>query len=68
MSELRTRIEAKKKKLEAELLERKADAQGAASDAVREIKAKLAELDKLVGDSWDDLSDSVRKKLADWLR
>ena len=68
MSELKTRVEAKKKKLEAELLENKADAQGATSDAVRSIKAKLAELEKLLSDGWETLSDAVRDKLAKWLR
>ena len=68
MSELRNRVEAKKKRLEAEILEKKADAQGATTDAVRALKAKLNELEKLIGDGWDDLSEAVQRKLTEWLR
>jgi len=68
MSELKSRIEAKKKQLEADLLTLKADAQGKTSEAAKRIKAKLAELETLLAQGWGNLNDNVRAKLNDWLR
>ncbi len=67
MNELKTRIEAKKKKLEADLLTAKADAQGATSNAISNIKARLHSLEELLSDGWDDLTDDVSARLNSWL-
>lgn len=67
-AELKSRIEAKKKQLEAELAKAKADAHGSANDATEEIARKLEELESHLHDGWDNLSETVSKKLNDWLK
>jgi len=67
MSELRSRIEARRKRLEADLLEAKANAQAAGKEAVDQLKAKIAELDDALKDGWENLSDQVSERLNKWL-
>jgi len=66
--ELKNRIEAKRKQLEADLAKAKADGQGSTNDAAEEIAKKLEELKTSLSDGWDNLSESVSKKLNDWLK
>lgn len=67
-AELRTRVEAKKKKLEADLVKAKAEAKGGTNDTAERITHKLEELKVSIGHGWDNLSEGVSKKLNDWLK
>lgn len=65
--QLRGRVEAKCKRLEARLLEAKADSSQQAKDTVQSIETQLAEVRGRVADGYASLdADSVRK-LNDWL-
>lgn len=65
--ELRARVEAKKKQLEADLAAKKADAEGARNEATKKIRAKLDELNETLEKGWDDLSEAAAAKLNAWL-
>ena len=65
--ELRARVEAKKKQLEADLAAKKADAEGARNEATKKIRAKLDELNATLEKGWDDLSEAAAAKLNAWL-
>ena len=67
-SELRHRVEAKKKELEASLERAKADAQGEVSEAVERIQLKLNELNDYLREGWDNLSEAVADRLNEWLK
>ena len=67
-AELKKRVEAKRKELEAELAKAKAAARGASNDATKAIQAKLEALQSYLADGWEDLSESVSAKLNDWLK
>lgn len=67
-TELKSRVEAKKKQLEADLAKAKANAHGDANEAEAAIKSKLEELNSYLGDGWDNFSESVAKKLNNWLK
>ena len=67
-AELRARVEARRKELEAKIARAKADAIGASNEAIDEAKAKLAELEKLVVDGWEKLSEKAAGKLNEWLK
>jgi hypothetical protein len=67
-SELRHRVEARKKELEASLERAKADAQGEASETVDRIQAKLRELDDHLREGWDNLSEAVADRINEWLK
>lgn len=66
--ELKSRITAKRKQLEADLAKAKADAKGTSNDASQEIQKKLEELQTYIGDGWDNLSENVASQLNDWLK
>jgi hypothetical protein len=66
--ELKLRVEARKKELEADLLRARAAAQGAKSDAVDALERKLKSLGETIGSSWDSLTEATAKKLSDWLK
>ena len=73
--ELKSRVEARVKQLEADLAQAKANAHGTSNDATKAIQTKLSALKDHVGDGWDDLSErwddlseSVTAKLNDWLK
>ncbi|MDY7108535.1 MAG: hypothetical protein SYC29_07840 [Planctomycetota bacterium] len=68
IDELRHRVEAKRKMLEARLEEAKADAAGATNDTMRSLRAKLRELDEQIGDGWDSLTEEAAARLNRWLR
>jgi hypothetical protein len=67
VSELKARVEAKRKKLEADIARAKADAQGAANDRVERMEAKIADVRTMLKDGWEDLGESTARKLNDWL-
>ncbi len=66
--ELKLRVEAKKKQLEADLLKARAAAHGAKSDAVEAIEKKLKGLGDALGAGWDAITEATSKKLSDWLK
>lgn len=68
VKEMKSRVEAKKKQLEADLAKAKADARGGANDAEKAIKRKLEELNNYLSDGWDNFSESVAEKLNGWLK
>lgn len=67
IQELKSRFEAKKKQLEADLAKARANAQGKSNDAADKIEAKLKELRSSVGSTWENLSEDAARKLNDWL-
>ncbi len=66
--ELKARVKAKRKELEAHLHELEADGRSAANDGAQRVREKLDELSHLLRDGWDDMSESAAAKLNDWLR
>lgn len=66
--ELKNRVQAKQRELEARYLELKADAQERTREERARVKRKLDELQESVKDGWDNLSDRVAAKLNDWLK
>lgn len=68
VTELKSRVEAKKKQLEADLAKAKADAHGDANDAEKAIRSKLEELNSYLSDGWDNFSEGVAEKLNSWLK
>ena len=67
-NELKHRIEAKQKELEARLAKLKADSSQSARQERQEIENKLDDLKQRMGDSWDDFSEKVAGKLNEWLK
>jgi len=67
-SELKSRIEAKIKEMEARLLTMKADTQAKASDESEKLKTRLADVKESIKDGWDNVTDKVAAKLNDWLK
>lgn len=66
--ELKARVIAKKKELEARLVTLEADANAAARDERAKIKQKLAQIGEDIRTSWDDLTEDVAAKLNRWLK
>ena len=67
-SELKDRITAKKLELQAKLAELKADTKGAVREKVDDLERELHDVEKLVGNGWDNLSEAISKKLNEWLK
>lgn len=65
--ELKDRIDARRKRLEARLTELKADARGDASEARDRIQSRLDELRETYGERADEITESMAAKLNDWL-
>ena len=66
--ELKNRVEAKRKHLEAKLAEFKADAAQNQSESSKKTQEKLDELNEAVKDGWDDLSDAAAERINKVLR
>lgn len=66
--ELRTRVKAKRKELEARLYELEADGRAAANEGAQHARQKLDELNQLLRDGWDNLSQSAASRLNEWLK
>ena len=65
--ELKARVEAKKKIIEAEIAQLKADAKGAKNQQVEKLEKKLGELHSALEKGWDNVTDGMAKKLNSWL-
>lgn len=66
--ELKHRVEAKKKELQAKLERAQADGIEKSSQAADEARQKLDGLDQTLKDGWDNVSDSVADRLNAWLK
>lgn len=66
--ELRDRVQAKKKEIEARIHKLKADSRSTSRDEAKKLERKLDELSGQVKGGWDDLSEDVAAKLNDWLK
>lgn len=66
-SELRDRVEARKKDLEAKLLEWKADTKGSFNEKIDQAENELKNLKEIVKDGWDRVTEPIAKKLNEWL-
>ena len=67
-AELKDRIDAKRKRLEARISELKADARSTSREEVANLQSKLDELGESLKDGWDDISEAVAGKLNAWLK
>ena len=65
--ELKDHVSAKQKRLEAHLLELRADARSNGRADVQRLEAKLEAARQMVVDGWNDLSADVAAKLNSWL-
>lgn len=68
LTELRFRVEARQKQLEADLARAKADAAGLANDHMETMQRKLDELQGALKDGWEKVSEGTLKKLNEWLK
>lgn len=66
-NELKARVKAKKKAMEAELAQLEVDARSEKNTRVAELKTKLKELETTLEKGWDDMSERAAKKLNEWL-
>lgn len=70
--ELKAQIEARRKKLQADLAEAKAAAQGKVSEKVTQLQAQLDEIQSSLEDAmlsgWDKISAGTLGKLNAWLK
>lgn len=66
--ELRSRVEARRKRLEARVEELKADASASARREKDEIERELSSLRSTLAKGWDNLTEEVAGKLNEWLR
>lgn len=67
VKELKHRVQARRKELEAKLHEKLADAHAGSSEAAEKIKKQLSELKEATKEGWDNLRDSTVDKLNQWL-
>ena len=61
--ELKTRVDAKLKQLQADLAAAKANAQGGKNDQVEKIEAKLSEAKEALKSGWENVSEDVAARL-----
>jgi chaperonin cofactor prefoldin len=66
-AELRDRVEARKRELEARIATLKADARASARDEVNELDAKLRDLQQTTKEGWEALTEATAAKLNQWL-
>lgn len=65
--ELKARVHAKKKELEARLATLKADAGAGAREEREKIEQKLSQLGDEIRNGWEELTENVAAKLNRWL-
>jgi predicted nucleic acid-binding Zn-ribbon protein len=66
--ELKMRVEARRKQLEADLAKAKAEAHGRTNDAIEAVQKQLKSLNQTLEAGWDAVSEATAKKLDDWLK
>ena len=67
MDELKLRVEAKKKELEAQIAKFRADSTGNKNDAIEALQKRLSTLESDLKHGWDNVSESIAGKLNRWL-
>ena len=67
VNELKLRVEAKKKDLEAQIAKFKADSLGKSNDTLEALQKKLNSLEGDLKSGWDNVTESVAGKLNRWL-
>jgi hypothetical protein len=67
MHELKLRVEAKKKEMEAQIAKFKADSVSNKNDAVEALQKKLTGLENDLKTGWENMSESIAGKLNRWL-
>lgn len=65
--ELKQRVLARKKDLEASLHRLEAEGSDKAKDTAERVKDSLAELETTLREGWDNLSDAAAERVNDWL-
>lgn len=65
--ELRQRVDAEKKELQARLAQLKVKGTAAANDQAEKIEGELQDLENSLREGWDNLSEKAARKLNDWL-
>lgn len=68
MKELKLRLEAKKKELEAQVARLKADSAGAATETLRSLESKLEGIKGDLSHAFENLSETAAAKLNKWLK
>lgn len=67
VTELKLRVEAKKKQLEAQIAKFKADSVGGANGALEKLQKRLSSLENDLQHGWENVTESVASKLNRWL-
>lgn len=67
-TELKHRVTAKQRELEAKLAEARADATAKGRESAESIKKRLDDLKRIVPEKWDDVREATAQKLNTWLR
>lgn len=67
-TEMKLRVEAKKKEIEQKLTQLRAEAHGTKNDEIEQLEQQLNEINSLVKDGWDNLSETVVEKLNSILK
>jgi hypothetical protein len=65
--ELKDRIDATRKRLDARITELRADGREQARATLDRLEARLRELQGIIGDGWDRLTEGAAAKLETWL-
>jgi hypothetical protein len=65
--QLKDRVSARKHELMSKLKDLSADSRQEGAKTRDAISAKLRDLDDMLKDGWDNVSDTVRDKLNQWL-
>lgn len=66
--ELKLRVEAKAQKIKAEIAQMRADAEGSKNETIEKMEAKLAHLNEVVKDGWENLTEDASAKINEWLK
>lgn len=66
--QLKDRIEAKRKRTEARILELKAEASEKSHAKAKELERELRDVKQHISDGYENLKDTAVSKLNDWLK
>jgi chromosome segregation ATPase len=67
MQELKLRVEAKKKQLEAQIAKFKADSVSDANEKLEKLQQRLNSLEGDLKNGWENVTETVAGKLNRWL-
>lgn len=66
--ELKLRVEAKVKQIKADIAQLRADAEGSKNETIEKMEAKLAHLNEVMHEGWDNLTEDASAKINEWLK